>query len=90
MSWVFYLVWLGFGLFVALGFLKIRDGSYLGRGTEGSPGHTYSSYGDKRIFFQFGLLLWVPLETTLVAEYCSFAKTASTQDPGIISHDQNF
>lgn len=67
-----------FVLFVVLVFLKkIRDGagSYLGRGTEGSPGHTCSSYGDKRIFFEVGLLLWVLLETTLVAEYCSFAKT---------------
>jgi len=86
-------VWLLFVLFVALVFLKkIRDGagSYLGRGTEGSPRHTCSSCGDKRIFFDIGLLLLVPLETTLVGEYCSFVKTPSTQDPGIISDYQNF
>lgn len=74
----FYLVWLvDFYLGFVLAFWKkIRDGagSYLGRGTEGSLGHTCSSYGDKRIFFEVGLLLWVPLETTLAAEYCSFVR----------------
>lgn len=90
-----FVCWLvGWWLFVGFFFFKkkIRDGagSYLGSGTEGSPGHTCSSYGDKRIFFEVGLLLWVPLETTLVAEYCLFAKTPSAQDPGIISDYQNF
>lgn len=74
----FYLGWLvDFYLgFVLVFWKKIRDGagSYLGRGTEGSPGHTCSSYGDKRIFFEVGLLHWVPLETTLAAEYCSFVR----------------
>lgn len=84
--------WVLFCLLVWVFLKKIRDGagSYLGRGTEGSPGHACSSYGDKRIFFEVGLLLWVLLETTLVAEYCLFAKTPSTQDPGIISDYQNF
>lgn len=83
--------WFLFCLLVWFFLKKIRDGagSYLGRGTEGSPGHACSSYGDKRIF-EVGLLLWVLLETTLVAEYCLFAKTPSTQDPGIISDYQNF
>lgn len=74
----FYLVWLvDFYLrFVLVSWKKIRDGagSYPGRGTEGSPGHTCSSYGDKRIFFEVGLLIWVLLETTLPAEYCSFVR----------------
>lgn len=62
--------------FVLVFWKKIRDGagSYLGRGTEGSLGHTCSSYGDKRIFFEVGLLLWVLLETTLAAEHCSFVR----------------
>lgn len=70
---------------------KIRDGAgnYPGRGTEGCSGHTCSSYGDKRIFFEVGLLLWVLLETTLVTDYCSFVKVPSTQDPGIIFDYQN-
>lgn len=67
--------WFLFG--VVLDFWKkIKDGagSCMGRGTEGSPGHTCSSYGDKRIVWEVGLLLWVPLETALAAEYCSFVR----------------
>lgn len=74
----FYLVWLVdfYSGFVLVFWKKIRDGagSSLGRGTDSSPGHTGSSYGDKRIFFEVGLLLWVLLETTLAAEYCSFVR----------------
>lgn len=93
-GWVLFCLLVGWLVVFCCFFLKkkIRDGagSYLGSGTEGSPGHTCSSYGDKRIFFEVGLLLWVPLETTLVAEYCLFAKNPSAQDPGIISDYQNF
>lgn len=70
---------------------KIRDGAgnYLGRGTEGSSGHTCSSYGDKRMFFAAGMLLWVLLETTPMTDYHSFVKIPTTQDPGITSDYQN-
>lgn len=45
-------------------FKKITNGAgnYHRIDAEGNSGHAYSSYGDKRIFLEAGLLLWVLLE----------------------------
>lgn len=80
---------LGFFYFFFLNKIRDEAGNYLGRRTEGGSGHTCSSYGDKRRFFEAGLLLWVLLETTFMMDYHSFVKIPITQHPGITSDYQN-